>query len=146
VLFRSPPESLSIIGSNSIDTAGELYVIDLNNIAKPENKRKKRLFDLASAGLLFVLFPLVMLFQKKPLQFIINALKVILGMNTWVGYGKTIRKDLPAIKPSILTPADAVTGEVNKEKFNVLLLNYSKANKAENDLKIVFKDFRNLGN
>lgn len=141
----APPESLSIIGSNSIDTAGELYVIDLNNIAKPENKRKKRLFDLAAAGLLFILFPVVMLFQKKPFQFILNSIKVILGLNTWVGYGKTMRKDLPAIKPSVLTPADALETPVSKEKFNVLLLNYSKEYKAENDLKIVLKAFRNLG-
>jgi len=142
----APPESLSIIGSNSIDTAGELYVIDLNNIAKPENKRKKRLLDLTISGVLFLLFPLVMIFQKKPIGFIINTIKVAFGINTWVGYGKTIRRDLPAIKPSILTPANVFQSPISNDKFNVLLLNYSKEYKAENDVKIILKSFRNLGN
>jgi GT2 family glycosyltransferase len=141
----APPESLSIIGSNSIDTAGELYVIDLNNVARPENKRKKRLLDITSAGALLLFFPLVMILQKKPAKFIANALKVFFGVNTWVGYGNTIRKDLPAIKPSVLTPADEFESTVSGEKFNLLLLNYSKEYKAENDLRIIFKSFRKLG-
>lgn len=141
----APPESLSIIGSNSIDTAGELYVIDLNNVAKPENKRKKRLLDIAVSGFLFILFPITMLFQKKPGNFILNTLKVLIGANTWVGYGNTVRKDLPAIKPSVITPADEFEIPVQGEKFNLLLLNYSKEYKAENDVRIILKAFRKLG-
>ena len=30
----APPESLSIIGSNSIDTAGDLYIMDVNNVGR----------------------------------------------------------------------------------------------------------------
>ena len=86
-----------------------------------------------------------MIFQKKPGKFIINALKVFFAANTWVGYGNTIRKDLPAIKPSVLTPADEFKTAINGEKFNLLLLNYSKEYKAENDLRIIFKAFRKLG-
>lgn len=141
----APPESLSIIGSNSIDTAGELYVIDLNNIAKPENKRKKRLLDITFAGILLLFFPIIMIFQKKPGNFILNALKVFFAANTWVGYGSAVRKDLPAIKPSVLTPADEFETNVSGEKFNLLLLNYSKEYKAENDLRIILKAFRKLG-
>lgn len=142
----APPESLSIIGSNSIDTAGELYVIDLNNIAKPENKRKKRLLDITVAGMLLMFFPIAMLFQKKPFRFIANSIKVLFGINTWVGYGSAIRKDLPAIKPSVLTPADAVPSPITNERFNVLLLNYSKEYKPENDVRIILKAFGKLGN
>jgi GT2 family glycosyltransferase len=141
----APPESLSIIGSNSIDTAGELYVIDLNNIAKPENKRKKRLLDISISGILFLLFPIVMIFQKRPFHFILNTLRVLFGATTWVGYGSSIRKDLPAIKPSVLTPADEFETQASGEKFNLLLLNYSKEYKPENDLRIIFKAFRKLG-
>jgi len=141
----APPESLSIIGSNSIDTAGELYVIDLNNIAKPENKRKKRLLDISISGALLLLFPFAMIFQKKPFHFIANTVKVLFGANTWVGYGNAIRKDLPAIKPSVLTPADEFETPTTGEKFNLLLLNYSKEYKPDNDLRIIFKAFRKLG-
>lgn len=37
----APPESISVIGSNSIHTTGDLYVIDLNSLNKGMNKRKK---------------------------------------------------------------------------------------------------------
>jgi hypothetical protein len=34
---------------------------------------------------------------------------------------------------------------VSGEKFNLLLLNYSKEYKVENDLRIILKAFRKLG-
>jgi GT2 family glycosyltransferase len=142
----APPESLSIIGSNSIDTAGELYVIDLNNVARPENKRKKRLLDILTAFLLLLCFPLLMCFQKHPFGFIRNCIKVLLGLNTWIGYGKTPRKDLPALKPSVITPATNLLIETDAENFNRLLLNYSKEYVPENDLRIMWRAFTNLGN
>jgi len=39
----APPESFSIIGSNSIDTAGDLYVIDINPIATNETEEGRQL-------------------------------------------------------------------------------------------------------
>lgn len=141
----APPESLSIIGSNSIDTAGELYVIDLNNIAKPENKRKKRLLDIITSLILIVFFPIIIWFQKKPIGYFINCLRVLIGINTWIGYGKTPRKDLPALKPSVLTPASTIKGDVSAEQFNKVLLNYSKEYVPENDIRILIKAFCNLG-
>ncbi len=142
----APPESLSIIGSNSIDTAGDLYVIDINNVGKPENRRKKRLFDLTSSGLLLLFSPLLFWIQKHKLNFISNCFKVLLGIYSWVGYGKAPRKDLPAIKPSVLTPADASKNELQSDKINLLLLSYSKDYSVEKDIKIVFAALRNLGN
>jgi hypothetical protein len=142
----APPESLSIIGSNSIDTAGDLYVIDINNVGKPENRRKKRLFDLASSGVLLLFSPVLIFIQKNKLNFISNCFKVFLGIYSWVGYGKAPRKDLPAIKPSVLTPADASKTELQSDKINLLLLSYSKDYSVEKDIKIVFAALRNLGN
>ena len=142
----APPESLSIIGSNSIDTAGDLYVIDINNVGKPENKRKKRLFDLTSSGLFLLFSPLLIGIQKSKLNFISNCFKVLLGIYSWVGYGKAPRKDLPEIKPSVLTPADASKNEIQADKINLLFLSYSKDYSVEKDIKIVFAALRNLGN
>jgi len=142
----APPESLSIIGSNSIDTAGDLYVIDINNVGKPENRRKKRLFDLTSSGLLLLFSPILIFIQKNKLNFIGNCFKVLLGIYSWVGYGKAPRKDLPAIKPSVLTPADASKTELQSDKINLLFLSYSKDYSVEKDIKIVFATLRGLGN
>lgn len=142
----APPESLSIIGSNSIDTAGDLYVIDINNVGKPENRRKKRLFDLGSAGLLLLLSPVLIFIQKNKLSFIGNCFRVLLGVYSWVGYGKAPRKDLPSLKPSVLTPADVTAIELQPDKVNILFLSYSKDYSVEKDIKIVFGALKHLGN
>lgn len=142
----APPESLSIIGSNSIDTAGDLYVIDVNNVGKPENKRKKRLFDLASSSVFLLFSPILIFIQKNKLRFIGNCFRVFFGIYSWVGYGKAPRKDLPELKPSVLTPANASGMDLTDDKINLLLLSYSKDYKVEKDLRIVFKAIKDLGN
>ena len=140
----APPESLSIIGSNSIDTAGDLYVIDINNVGRSENKRKKRLLDLCLSAFLLLFFWIFIWFQKNKINFISNCFKVLFGVYSWVGYGKNLRKDLPAIRPSVLTPADDLKNP-SEEKINKAFLNYSKDYKIENDLKIIYKRFKYLG-
>lgn len=142
----APPESLSIIGSNSIDTAGDLYVIDVNNVGKPENKRKKRLFDLMASSLLLLLSPVLIIIQKNKLNYIANCFKVWLGIYSWVGYGKAPRKDLPEIKPSVLTPADNQTTNQGEDKTNILFLSYSKDYTIEKDIKIMWACLKLLGN
>lgn len=141
----APPESLSIIGSNSIDTAGDLYMIDVNNVGRPENRREKRLLDIVlSLGLLLFSWALVWI-QKNKLNFFSNILKVLFGVYSWVGYGKYKRKDLPELRPSVLTPADALKGEVTEDRINKALLNYSKNYQMENDLRIIYAQLKNLG-
>ena len=142
----APPESISIIGSNSIDTAGDdLYVIDFNSVSKPHNKRKKRILDISTSIILFALMPIVILFQKKPLQFIANLFLVLVGVKTWVGYEANADKRLPSIKKSVLCSHQHI--KINdKEYSNKLNLAYAKDYKTENDLKIMLKNFRLLGN
>ncbi len=141
----APPESLSIIGSNSIDTAGDLYMIDVNNVGRAENKRKKRLLDVLLSITFLVLFWIAIWFQKNKTNFIANCIKVLFGVYSWVGYGKRLRKDLPAIRPSVLTPADNYIN-ATEERINKSFLNYSKDYKIENDLVIILKSFKALGN
>ncbi|HSH66129.1 MAG TPA: glycosyltransferase, partial [Bacteroidia bacterium] len=100
----APPESFSIIGSNSIDTAGDLYIIDVNSISKPKNKRNKRLFDILASCILLMLSPILIFFQKHKLQFIVNTLSVLIGLKSWVGYSTEKYDHLPKLKPSILNP------------------------------------------
>lgn len=141
----APPESLSIIGSNSIDTAGDLYMIDVNNVGRPENRREKRLLDLVVSVTVLTLSWLLIWFQKNKINFFPNVFKVLFGAYSWVGYGKSRRKDLPEIRPSVLTPADSLTGDISDERINKTFLNYSKNYQMENDLKIIYAQWRNLG-
>jgi len=141
----APPESLSIIGSNSIDTAGDLYVIDVNNVGRPENRRNKRLLDILLSLFLLLFFWIFIWFQKNKSNFILNIFKVLFGAYSWVGYGKATRKDLPAIRPSVLTPADMLPDDTSEDRVNKALLSYSKDYKVEKDLEILQKRWMYLG-
>ncbi|MES2590543.1 MAG: glycosyltransferase [Bacteroidota bacterium] len=143
----APPESLSIIGSNSIDTAGDLYIIDVNSISKPKNKRNKRLFDIISSVLFTALSPIIILFQHNKTGFIKNIFSVLFNLKSWVGYGKDAHEHLPKLKPSALSPTDTIKQiNITAELRNRLHLAYSKDYKVENDLNIVWKNIRSLGN
>jgi len=145
----APPESYSIIGSNSISTSGDLYIIDINSVSKPNNKRNKRLLDfMLSAGLLISL-PLNVFIVKKPLGFILNMLKVLAGKKTFVGYSESYEAhafNLPPLKRGVLSPADNVKlSELNSDTLQRLNLLYARNYNIYNDLSIIYRGFRELG-
>ncbi len=142
----APPESLSIIGSNSINTTGDLYVIDINSISKSNNLRNKRLFDLGICLVLLPLSPLLMFATKHPAGFIPNILKVLFGFRTWVGYSNQTDISLPKIKKGVLNPTDVFpTREINLETSARLNMLYSRDYKIGTDLNIIWQGFRHLG-
>lgn len=144
----APPESLSIIGSNSIDTAGDLYVIDLNSVSKPVNKRNKRVFDFGMALLLLATFPVIMWTQKSPFRFVANVFAVLFGIKSWIGYAPTSDQNihLPKIKSGILNPAEVLPEKQRTEDITKRLnLLYAKDYKLENDFNVMRKAFRKLG-
>ena len=143
----APPESLSIIGSNSIDTAGDLYIIDVNSISKSRNKRNKRLFDILASLLILIISPLLILFQDNKTELLKNIFSVLFGFKSWVGYGADVDEHLPKLKPSVLSPADAIKNfNINADTRNRLHLAYSKDYRMQNDLNIVWKSLKKLGN
>ncbi len=145
----APPESLFLIGSNSINTSGDLYIIDINAINKPHNKRNKRLLDTTFALFFLAFSPILIFFQKNPIRFLSNILKVLFTQKTWVGYyisEHTDIKKLPSIKKGILTPCDVLSNKtLNAETIEKLNLLYSRDYKTMNDIAIIFKNIRNLG-
>ena len=60
------PDTLSIIGSNSIETTGELYTVEINSISNNENIRNKRIFDIVLSVLILLFSPFILLFFKIP--------------------------------------------------------------------------------
>lgn len=146
----APPESLFLVGSNSIDSAGDLYVIDINSIAKPENKRNKRLFDIFTSLLLLVFSPVLIFLVKHKSGFIKNILSVLFGFKSWVGYHIQTNemptlKPLPVIKRGILSPVDGIetkTSNLNTGKLNLL---YSKDYTVWQDFKIMWTAYKMLG-
>ena len=144
----APPESLSIIGSNSINTAGDLYTIHFNSIGKNSNRRNKRLFDVVSALLLLVTFPLWFLFTRGTLHSVGHTIQVLFGIKTWVGYLEDEKTDpgtLPALKKGILSPASHLSPEaLGTDRINEVNLVYAKDYRVVNDLQILTRNFRKI--
>lgn len=143
----APPESFSIIGSNSIDTAGDLYIIDVNSITKPKNKRNKRLFDVLASCTLLLLSPLLIFFQKQKRNFMVNIFLVLAGLKSWVGYGSGKHIHLPKLKPSVLNPLSGLNDtHISQDMKDRLNLSYSKNYRVENDIMIMRRSLKELGN
>lgn len=147
----APPESLYIIGSNSINSPGELYTIDINSIAKTVNKRNKRMLDLGVVFSLLFLSPILVLFMDSPFGFIKNCFKVLFGKLSWVGYYFPREADkekwnLPKIKSGILNPLDALDKQfVDASTIQKLNMLYAKDYRLWNDLNIIWKSLKELG-
>ncbi len=143
----APPESMYIIGSNSIDTFGDLFTININAINKPVNKRHKRLFDLGIALVFLVSLPLHLVFIHNRWGLLKNLFSVTFGCKSWVGYspGASMQK-LPNIKTGVLHPGDAIKHKIlDLDTLSNLNKLYAKDYKMENDLSIVRKGYRLLG-
>ena len=142
----APPESLSIIGSNNIDTAGDLYMIDVNSISKSSNKRNKRLLDIGVSILVLIFSPILFFIQEKKQNYFLNFLNVLFGFYSWVGYGKLTDKSLPQIKRSILSPSMLISADiVDSDKVKLANLRYAKDYKVEKDILLIWKCRKKLG-
>jgi GT2 family glycosyltransferase len=143
----APPESLYLIGSNSIDTSGDLYVINVNSISKFSNKRNKRFFDATACLALFMLSPVLIFFVKNIGGFFRNIFLVLISQKSWVGYYKNDTSvKLPVIRNGILNPADAFHKRtLSNEMITRLNMVYARDYNIMNDLNILFKGIRELG-
>ena len=140
----APEDSLSIIGSNSINTRGDLYTVDIKAIDTVANRRNKRLLDVLLSGFSILFWLPLALVVKKPVRFLKNALLVLLGRRTWVGYcdaDEEVRK-LPRIRKGIYSPATPIEklGTASDTEFhNQLNLLYARDYTVWKDAEIFFK-------
>jgi GT2 family glycosyltransferase len=140
------PDSMSLIGSNSIETAGDLYVLDINSITKTENIRSKRTFDIAMGLLLLGGSPVLIWYIENKKLFIQNILSVLIGKLSLVGYFKLdskVFKQLPRIKPGILNPIDSLSlpDVTLTDKLNLI---YARDYSIGKDLSILLKAWKKL--
>lgn len=140
------PDSQYLIGSNSIETAGDLYILEINAISQPAKKRQKRLFDFCAGLILLLCSPVLIWFYKQKLTFIGNILKLISGRKTVVSYNEQSNpssKQLPKIKKGILTPADHLSGIDENLKFKLDLL-YAREYSVFGDIQILWKTWKKM--
>lgn len=143
------PDGFSVIGSNSINSTGELYNIDINSITKPENKRKKRLLDFFIALLLIIISP-ILFFIPNFGQVIKNLFSILFGVKTFVSYSQSDGIDnslLPKLQKGILSPISCLNRNVVspqvEERLNMM---YAKDYRISQDLRIILKSWKKLGN
>ena len=144
----APPESFSVIGSNSSNTTGELYTVEFNSIAKGLNKKKKRIFDVLCSVLLLCLSFITIFLVKQKLQFLSNCFAVLLHHKTWVGYAPKLielQKSLPKQKPGVLFPGFTIQYS-NIEILEQTHIHYAKDYKVRNDCMLLIQNFKELGN
>ncbi len=142
-------KSLSIIGSSSVNSSGELYSVDLNSINKKINARKKRIFDIVISLLLLVFSPVFLFYVDLKINFIKNIFKVFAGKLSLVGYKFEKEEEiikLPKLKKGILNPSD-IQPELffDSADYYGININYAKNYKIYNDLLIIFSGFKELG-
>lgn len=143
----APEDSLSIIGSNSINTRGDLYTVDIKAIDTVANRRNKRLLDVILSVFSIVFWLPLIFVVKKPWRFLKDAVLVLIGKRTWVGYCKADKEiqKLPKIRRGIYdpsTPIEKLGTENDTEFYNQLNLLYARDYTVWKDAEIFFTSLR----
>lgn len=141
-------DSISILGSQSKNAAGELYTVDFHfNIQERKNQYSKRITDIILSALLLIISPILFLFQKNKANYFGNIMKVLSGNKSLIGYDLKDRQldKLPTIKQSII-PCSIMYKDLGDQNIihraNLL---YAKDYNIWKDVDILFKGITKIG-
>jgi len=138
----------SIVGSDSKATAGETLAAEgFYRISEAYNKRMKRIVDVLFSLYLLITFPLQAFLVKRFGNLLKNAFGVLISQATWVGYTKE-EMSLPALKKNIVTCYGLplfTAHPLNKEALHHLNIQYAKNYNFWLDIKILLKNYKQLG-
>ena len=139
----APEDSLSIIGSNSINTRGDLYTVDIKAIDTPANKRNKRIADIVLSFFALLFWLPLLLVVKKPFVFLGNIIKVMFGRMTWIGYAHSDgTQKLPRIKKGVFSPLSSLDVDaetIDNEFVDKINLLYARDYTVWKDFEMFFK-------
>jgi len=140
--------SQCIIGSDSKATTGEILTADgFFQLAQAYQKRMKRILDVIVAILLLLSFPYQLVRLKTGLSILQNAVTVLLGKKTWVGY-IVPEKKLPFIQTPIITHFGLPYQQqhpLNNDSLSKLDDVYAKNYEWHLDVKIIIQNYKSLG-
>jgi O-antigen biosynthesis protein len=138
----------SIVGSDSSSSSGQVIAADAAyNLSRPTYKRIKRLIDVFIAIFLLVTTPLHFIFHKHPVQLLKNAMFVLWGKKTWIGYFK-LSSLLPTLRSGILTPNGLPSNtsiSLPAEHLEQVNKWYAKSYDPLSEAIIILKNYRWLG-
>lgn len=141
----APSESFYLIGSNSIDSSGDIYMLQMNAVNKPENKRKKRLFDITLSFLALISYPLIFLLYKQKYVLFKNILCVLVGKLTWVGFAFDTKNQgivLPNLRNGVLNPSIILKSDKHLHNIDHLNITYARNYSIINDINIFIKGIK----
>ncbi len=133
-----------IIGPSSIESLADLYVLQEHALITPGGRRAKRILDVVVSALMLLLAPLVALTFPKGANRLGDAVEVLAGKRSWVGYLPTSRRALrlPSLLPGVfnlaIEQANAPTERVSV-RMNAL---YAKDYEPLKDLRLVWRGLR----
>lgn len=133
----------SIIGSNSKNTAGDLYTTEFfYQITTPHSIRNKRFVDILFSLFFLLLSPILIGFMKSKFTIFPNLFLVLIGKKTFVGYQQT---NLPPTNPYLLNVALKLHNYIPTEKdFEQLNWHYAKNYDAWDDVKIIINKWKEI--
>lgn len=144
----APADAKFILGSNSVNEKGDVYLTEINAIHNPENRRKKRIFDIMITLGFIILYPIIACFVKRPIGFIRNIFLVLLNRKTWVGFIEIDNESSSNLPKGVLTPDQQFTSlsQINSEMKQQINIIYARNYSIRKDVLIIFNAFSELGN
>ena len=143
------PDTSFIIGSDSIETRGDLYTMKINTIKRADNLRSKRFFDITVASFGLISTPVTIWFFKNKTKFLKNLITVLRGQISIVGYCSSNEENnekktsLPSLKKGLLNPLSGNT--VNDHKIiDQVNINYAKEYSIIKDFRVLIKKWTYL--
>ncbi len=136
-------ESLSILGSKSSNTAGEIYDVDLHyNLNSEYHIHIKRVLDVLVSILGIVLFPILIVINKFRVLAVLQSLfQTLVGVKTWVGYVGVTKdfQNYPILREGIFH--NTVATNANARETN---RRYAKNHNIWIDLEVILKNIHNI--
>lgn len=141
-----PPDADYLIGPNQIYTSADTGL--KLNLLLPENRLKKRVFDIACSSILILIFPLSFGLYKKPLSAFLNLWNVLAGKYHLVGYVEGTNPALPRMKQGLLNMYHMLSSRKEHVITDPGKLDsyYARTYSLGLDFEIVLRGFRSLGN
>lgn len=141
------PDSMYLIGSNSIETSGDLYVLNINQISEKKNVRNKRTLDVVLSIILLIISPVLIWFYEHKARWFKNVLGCLFGKKTYVGYFDTTDQNrlLPSIKYGVLNASarEDASDPILTSKLNLI---YARDYTFWKDIEIILKSWKKLDN
>ena len=145
IKYKIMPEmGAHIIGSNSKNTTGEFYSVNIAPaLSSKEVQKKKRYLDLIMCFAFIILAPILILKPKFLILIIRYWYSCFTGKMTWVSYqGEQNRESLPKIPKGVF----GIGQELSNRKLDAQLIsginfNYALNYHWQNDLNCLAKVF-----